>query len=317
VAAIAGRRIQCGQHRPSTRRRPGGLADPALASLAERGGCHQRGDRAGTYCRCWSRPRWRARVPNIAVPWGAMGLQRLQWLHDGGTSACGLADPMRANHDSDGWHASARVWRDPARTGRGSGLRAGRRTGEDGARLWPTRDWEVPAWTEGVRGGRTTSSRLADGRGTVSGNTVEMRSTTANFPRGELWRWPPLGASSIGSQRSMQWATTPLGRERRRVFMLLYIHIYANVNRCLRHIFRSMATLPSIVCLWYFYSHFTQTFIDLYALSRYLTQCVYWVSNIYVSSVFTIKTKRFYTKKWRFLRSNMEMRPNSDPHANF
>jgi hypothetical protein len=45
------------------------------------------------------------------------------------------------------------------------------------------------------------------------------------------------------------------------------------------------------------YSYFTQTFIDLYALSRYLTQCVYEVSNIYVSLVFTIKTERFYTQK--------------------
>jgi hypothetical protein len=67
---------------------------------------------------------------------------------------------------------------------------------------------------------------------------------------------------------------------------------------------------PSFHLLSVYDSHFTQTFIDLYALSRYLTQCVYGVSNIYVNSVFTIKTERF-------LRSNMKMRPNSDSHANF
>jgi hypothetical protein len=39
-----------------------------------------------------------------------------------------------------------------------------------------------------------------------------------------------------------------------------------------------------------------QTFIDLYVLSRYLAHCVYGVSNIYISSVFMIKTERFYTQ---------------------
>jgi hypothetical protein len=36
----------------------------------------------------------------------------------------GRADLTQADHDGDGRHASARVWRDPARTGRGSGRRA-------------------------------------------------------------------------------------------------------------------------------------------------------------------------------------------------
>jgi hypothetical protein len=55
------------------------------------------------------------------VPRGAMGLRRLQRLRDSGTNARGRADPTRADHDDDGRHASVRVWRDPARTGRGSG----------------------------------------------------------------------------------------------------------------------------------------------------------------------------------------------------
>jgi hypothetical protein len=88
-----------------------------------------------------------------------------------------------------------------------------------------------------------------DGRGAVTGNTAEMGSAATDFPRGELRRRPPLGASNVGSQRRVQQATAPLGRERRRVFMLFYIHIYVNVNMCLRHIFQSMAALPSIVYL--------------------------------------------------------------------
>jgi hypothetical protein len=91
--------------------------------------------------------------------------------------------------------------------------------------------------------------RLADGRGAVTGNTAEMGSAATDFPRGELRRRPPLGASSVGSQRRVQRATTPLGRERQRIFMLLCIHIYANVNRCLQYIFQLITTLPSIVYL--------------------------------------------------------------------
>jgi hypothetical protein len=144
-----------------------------------------------------------------------------------------------------------------------------------------------------------------------------MGLAAVDFPRSELRRRPPLDASSVESQRRMRLAMAPLGHERQCVFMILCIHIYVNVNRCLRHIFQSMATFPSIVYLWYFYSHFTQTFIDVNAIYRYLTQCVYEVSNIYVSSVFTIKIERFYAQNWRFLRSNMEMRQTSDPHANF
>jgi hypothetical protein len=88
-----------------------------------------------------------------------------------------------------------------------------------------------------------------DGRVAVTGNAAKMGSVVADFPRDELRRRSPLGARSVGSERHVQRATALLGREQRRVFMLLCIHIYANVNRCLRHIFHSMATLLSIVCL--------------------------------------------------------------------
>jgi hypothetical protein len=104
-------------------------------------------------------------------------------------------------------------------------------------------------WIEGLHGGRTTSSWLADGRGAVTGNAAEMGLAAADFPRGEVRRRPPLGTSSVESQMRVQRAATPLGRKRQRVFMLLCKHIYANVNRCLRRIFQLMATLPSIVCL--------------------------------------------------------------------
>jgi hypothetical protein len=199
---------------------------------------------------------------------------------------------------------------DPAWTGRSSGRRVGRRAGKDEARLWPTRGQAVPAWIEGVRGGRTVSSWLVDGRGAVTGNATEMGSATANFPRGELWRRPPLVSSSVGSQRHVLWATAPLGRERHRVFMLLCIHIYVNVNRCLRHIFQSMVVLQSIVCLGYFYSNFMQTFIDFYALSCYLTQCVYGFLTFtlarYLRSklrCFTIKIEGFYNRTWRCVQT--------------
>jgi hypothetical protein len=74
-------------------------------------------------------------------------------------------------------------------------------SGTDGARLWPMRGRAVLAWTEGVYGEWTTSSQLADGRGAVTGNTTEMGSAATDFLRGELRRRPPLGASSVGSQR--------------------------------------------------------------------------------------------------------------------
>jgi hypothetical protein len=72
------------------------------------------------------------------------------------------------------------------------------------------------------------------------------RITRAAFPP------PPLCSIS----RQPIWAGTrsdnftrrsrdPPGSKRRQ----LCIHIYANVNRCLRHIFQSMTILPSIVCL--------------------------------------------------------------------
>jgi hypothetical protein len=221
------------------------------------------------------------------APWGCgncCGYATVEPTHVGGLIRRGRTKTSMAEMRE---RVSGRIWR-------GSGWRTGRRGGKDGVRLLPTRGRAVPSWIEGVRDGRTTSSRLADERGTVTGNTIDMESTAADFPRGELRRRPPLGASSVRSQRCVRRPTTPLGREQRRVFILLCIHIYVNINRCLRHIFQSMTTLPSIVCLWHFYSHFTLTFIDLYTLSRYLTQCVYEVSNIYVSSIFTIKTERFY-----------------------
>jgi hypothetical protein len=119
---------------------------------------------------------------------------------------------------------------------------------ERGAAL-PTRGRVVPTWTEGVSGERTTSSRLADECDAVIGNTIEMGLAAVDFPRVELRRRPPLGTSSIGSQRHVRRAIAPLGHERLRVFMLLCIYIYANVNRCLRHIFQSMDIPPSIIYL--------------------------------------------------------------------
>jgi hypothetical protein len=68
-----------------------------------RGGYRRRGDLAGTCYRCWSRPRWRVRASDLAVPQGVMGLQRLR---DGGTNARGQANPTRADHDGDARHAS-------------------------------------------------------------------------------------------------------------------------------------------------------------------------------------------------------------------
>jgi hypothetical protein len=84
------------------------------------GGCRQHGDHAGTCCRCWSHPR----VPDLAVPRGAVGLRWLQRLRDVRTNVHGRADPTRTDHDGVGRHASAWVWRDPMQTGHGSGRRA-------------------------------------------------------------------------------------------------------------------------------------------------------------------------------------------------
>jgi hypothetical protein len=81
----------------------------------------------------WLSPAWRpcrnllpllvlsARAQSRGSP-GRRGVA--QRLRDGGTNARGRADPTRADHDGDGRHASAGVWRDPALTGRGSGRRA-------------------------------------------------------------------------------------------------------------------------------------------------------------------------------------------------
>jgi hypothetical protein len=146
---------------------------------------------------------------------------------------CGWADPTRADHDGDSRHASARVWQDPARTG------------HDSADAWPGGS-DVDR-----RGQRRGNDKFAVGGRTRHrhSNTTEMGLAAADFPRGELRRRPPLGASSVRSQRHVRRAIAPLGHERLRVFMLLCIHIYANVNRCLQHIFQSMDIPPSIVCL--------------------------------------------------------------------
>jgi hypothetical protein len=166
----------------------------------------------------------------LGAPWGC-----------GGCNGCAMAEPTCLG----GLIRRGRTTTTMAdmRARGSSGIRRGQ-----GAAL-ATHGQAVSTWTEGVRVGRTTSSLLEDGRSSITGNTSERGSAAVNFPRGELRQRPPLGMSSMGSQRRVQRATTPLGREQRHVFMLLCIHIYANVNRCLRHIFQLMATLPSIVCL--------------------------------------------------------------------
>jgi hypothetical protein len=60
----------------------------------------------------------------------------------------------------------------------------------------------APMWIEGVLGGWMTSSRLADGRDTVTRNAAEMGSAAADFPRGEVRRRSPLGARSVGFLRA-------------------------------------------------------------------------------------------------------------------
>jgi hypothetical protein len=75
-------------------------------------------------------------------------------------------------------------------------------------------------------------------------------------------------------------SAAPLDASDNPIFMIFCIHIYANVNRFLWYIFRFMAPLLSIVCLWYLYSHFTQMIYWFYTLSRYLIS-VYWVPTVY------------------------------------
>jgi hypothetical protein len=123
--------------------------------------------------------------PILRFPAGAMGLQRLR---DGRTNARGRADPMRADHDGDGRHASARVWRDPARTGHDSGRHAARQAGEDGARLWPTRDRGGSGVDIGVRGSRRR----------VRGWWTDVAPSHATHLRWDRWRRTSLGASCDG-----------------------------------------------------------------------------------------------------------------------
>jgi hypothetical protein len=167
--------------RATTVLRAGG-SSASVAGRA-RGGCRRRGDHAGTCCRCWSHPH----APDLAVPRGAMWLQRLR---DGGTNTCGWADLTWADHDDDGRHAQRgsggiqRGW-DAALTdmrARGSsGIKHGRGAAHGSGR----RGGAVPAWTEWVRGGRTTSSRLAEGR----------TPSQATHLRWDRWRRTSLGAS--------------------------------------------------------------------------------------------------------------------------
>jgi hypothetical protein len=116
-------------------------------------------------CRCW--PCLHA--PDL-VPQGAMGLRRLQRLHDGGTNAHGRADPTRADHDGDVRHAAG--------TGRGSSRRASRWASEDGARLWPTRGrgvaladvWAGEPARKGHGSGRRAAGRFRRGhKGSAAG----------------------------------------------------------------------------------------------------------------------------------------------------
>jgi hypothetical protein len=58
-------------------------------------------------------------------------------------------------------------------------------------------------------------------------DTFEVAATMVDFPRHKRW-WIPEPCSVVAN---------PLGASDGLVFMLLCIHIYANINRCSRHIF--------------------------------------------------------------------------------
>jgi hypothetical protein len=100
-------------------------------------------------------------VTDLVVPRGAKGLRRLQ-------HGCGMAEPARVG----GLILHGRTTTAMAACER-AGL-AG--SGADRARLWLTSGQAIPTWIEGVRGGQTMSSRLADRRDTVTRNAAEMGS---------------------------------------------------------------------------------------------------------------------------------------------
>jgi hypothetical protein len=128
----------------------------------------------------------------------------------------------------------------------------------------------------------------------TSATPSEVGAAAANFPRRGRRRRPPLGASSCRSQR--RGGGSASGSP---VFMLLCIHNYMPTSICFYDIhFQFIAPFSSIVCLWYFYSHFTQTFIGYICISRYITQCVYWVlpfasyvQDIYDTNIYAAKQK--------------------------
>jgi hypothetical protein len=105
-----------------------------------------------------------------------------QRLRDGGTNARGRADPTRADHDGDGRHASARVWRDPALTGRGSGRRAaGRfRRGQKGS---ATGGQQVHGWRTDAAPSQATHMKWDRRRRTSLGRVV----TTVSPRRQQRW----------------------------------------------------------------------------------------------------------------------------------
>jgi hypothetical protein len=91
-------------------------------------------------------------------------------------------------------------------------------------------------------------------------------------------RGGPLGRATTMSSEA---TTTPLGASDRHVFMLLGVHIYANVNRFLRHTFQFMAPL-SIYCQFKIFSFIFYAnvywFYWFYALYCYLTPMCIWDS---------------------------------------
>jgi hypothetical protein len=102
-------------------------------------------------------------------------------------------------------------------------------------------------------------------------DAFEVGATTVDFPRRKR-RCIPKARST---------AATPLGASSDPIFMLLCIHIYANVNRYFTT-YISVHGSPSMNCLFMiFLFTFYANVYRFYALSCYLTKRVYGVPTIY------------------------------------
>jgi hypothetical protein len=98
----------------------------------------------------------------------------------------------------------------------------------------------------------------------------KVGATIADFPRHERRRQPPPRHEVVAHPRceaAVPWGSGP-------VFMLFCIHIYANVNRFLGHIFQFKALLPSIRLYDIFIHILRKRFIDFMHYLVYLIQRV-------------------------------------------